>query len=161
MPECDTAFFLLSVRCSITLPMASRVTLHYPLVDSGTPETGEESGGDRKKSYFEFKVPRTTDEADSGDGGEKKNFVVQGGNSMDIISSLTLSQVDMFVFWSFGTCQNFECPCNEMGLEVLERLRILAPLPLADTAQTEGSSTTITSYPILLLKDTGTGLVPV
>ena len=57
--------------------MVARVTLHYPLVDSGTPETEEDSGGDRKKSYFEFKVPRTTDEADSGGGGEKKNFVVQ------------------------------------------------------------------------------------
>ena len=53
--------------------VTSSVTLPYPLVDSGTPATEEEkSGGDRKKSYFEFKVPRTTDEADS-----KKNFVVQ------------------------------------------------------------------------------------
>ena len=40
------------------------------------------------------------------------------------------------------------CCSNEMGLEVLERLRFLASLPLAGTAQTDGGGATITSYSI-------------
>ena len=39
-----------------------------------------------------------------------------------------------------------------MGLEPMERLRFLASLPLAGTAQTEGRGTTIMSYPISLFE---------
>ena len=35
---------------------------------------------------------------------------------------------------------------NETGLEAMERLRFLASLRLAGTAQTEGGGTTITTY---------------
>ena len=38
-----------------------------------------------------------------------------------------------------------------MGLEVMERLRFLASLPLAGTAQTEGGGTSIAPYHISLL----------
>ena len=58
--------------------------------------------------------------------------------------------------------QDYECSClaclaicakkNETGLEAMERLRFLASLRLASTAQTEGGGTTITTYHISLHK---------